>query len=135
MAEKRSEASKQQKRERRKARNADPVVREKLRLKQAEWRAKNPRYHRDWWQKNHERKLEYARKHMGVTNPTGEIRSGQCEICGKHVEKLRFDHDHATGLFRGWLCHKCNVGLHYVENPAWVESARQYLGRASGVSA
>jgi hypothetical protein len=21
------------------------------------------------------------------------------------------DHDHVTGLFRGWLCVKCNLGL------------------------
>lgn len=120
-----------QSKERRRALAADPEVREKRRLAQAEWRAKNPHYHRDWWRKNHEKGLEYARRALGVLDPTGEQRSGGCEICGKHVEKLKFDHDHATGLFRGWLCHKCNVGLHYVENPAWSDAAREYLARTS----
>lgn len=105
--------------------------REKRRLKQAEWRAKNPHYHRDWWRKNQEQALVYARRALGATNPTGEMRAGSCEICGKHADKLRFDHCHTHGHFRGWLCHKCNVGLHYVENPAWLEAARGYLARTS----
>lgn len=33
-----------------------------------------------------------------------------CELgCGRPAAV--FDHDHLTGLFRGWLCSSCNVGL------------------------
>jgi ribosomal protein L40E len=30
-----------------------------------------------------------------------------CEVCLKQKAKC-VDHDHKTGKFRGWLCHKCN---------------------------
>ena len=33
---------------------------------------------------------------------------GRCAICGK-VRDLVCDHDHTTGLVRGWLCHSCNT--------------------------
>ncbi|UPZ27599.1 endonuclease VII domain-containing protein [Streptomyces sp. LRE541] len=33
---------------------------------------------------------------------------GRCAICGK-TRDLVCDHDHATGLVRGWLCHSCNI--------------------------
>jgi hypothetical protein len=33
---------------------------------------------------------------------------GRCAICGK-VRDLVCDHDHETGLVRGWLCRSCNT--------------------------
>lgn len=41
-------------------------------------------------------------------------RPSRCECCGSEGSTrraLHFDHDHATGVFRGWLCHHCNVIL------------------------
>ncbi|HEY9374916.1 endonuclease domain-containing protein [Streptomyces sp.] len=39
---------------------------------------------------------------------------GRCAICGK-VRDLVCDHDHRTGLVRGWLCQSCNTaeGTHH----------------------
>lgn len=36
---------------------------------------------------------------------------GKCDICGCWSEPCWMDHDHATGLFRGWLCRACNTLL------------------------
>lgn len=33
---------------------------------------------------------------------------GRCAICGQ-ARDLVCDHDHSTGLVRGWLCHSCNT--------------------------
>ena len=133
----RSEKSIEQKREYQRLRRATmtPEQKEEQRLKNAAWRAKNPDYGRNWYRANREHQLTNTRKwqrvYSGVEGAHGELPSGPCEICGKRAEKLRFDHCHGTGQFRGWLCHKCNVGLHYVENPAWLEAARGYLARTS----
>lgn len=48
----------------------------------------------------HKRKQE-----LGKTCPIKE-----CPICLK-VKKLVWDHDHATGKFRGWICRQCNAAL------------------------
>jgi len=34
---------------------------------------------------------------------------GRCAICGRRTGRLIEDHDHETGLFRGWLCRACNT--------------------------
>ena len=51
-----------------------------------------------------------------------------CECCGRetllgsgcrgsgNATRLYFDHDHATGEFRGWICHACNGSLGYVRD-------------------
>lgn len=36
---------------------------------------------------------------------------GECEACGYIPLTLSCDHDHETGLFRGWLCSDCNLAL------------------------
>jgi hypothetical protein len=35
--------------------------------------------------------------------------SGCCAICGDRPATLVLDHDHRTGLMRGYLCHPCNL--------------------------
>lgn len=40
-----------------------------------------------------------------------EAQGGQCAICGEQPERLRVDHDHATGAIRELLCNHCNVAL------------------------
>lgn len=33
-----------------------------------------------------------------------------CELCGETGVTV-YDHDHTTGIFRGWICYRCNIGL------------------------
>ncbi|MDT0270597.1 endonuclease domain-containing protein [Streptomyces sp. DSM 44915] len=42
--------------------------------------------------------------------------AGRCAVCG-HVRDLVCDHDHATGLVRGWLCRSCNTTEGTNQNP------------------
>jgi hypothetical protein len=35
--------------------------------------------------------------------------AGRCALCGTTDRSLVEDHDHATGLTRGYLCHSCNT--------------------------
>jgi hypothetical protein len=39
----------------------------------------------------------------------------RCELCGE-VAETKFDHDHATGAFRGWICDRCNRTLGQVHD-------------------
>lgn len=55
--------------------------------------------------------------------------SGRCAICLEKPKTLRVDHDHATGVLRGLLCHNCNVGLgQFYDAPALLRRAAKYLG-------
>lgn len=89
--------------------------REKINASHKKWMLEHPDY-----VPNHHRNRDPAahRKHQrtykGCINATGETKYGPCEICNK-VEKLAFDHDHTSGLFRGWLCHQCNTSLGHYE--------------------
>lgn len=62
-----------------------------------------------------------------------------CPICLRDYESMQghstrvknwaCDHDHSTGLFRGWLCHKCNLGLgNLADDTERLKRAIAYLG-------
>ena len=56
----------------------------------------------------------------------------KCEVCGAlgsdFKKGLCFDHDHSTGLFRGWLCTRCNVALGMVkENIELLQALIDYI--------
>lgn len=60
-----------------------------------------------------------------------------CDCCGRNPrdarrgnESLCLDHDHATGAFRGWLCHSCNLGIGLLgDNADALRRALAYLER------
>jgi Recombination endonuclease VII len=57
----------------------------------------------------------------------GRPKTDACEICGA-IGKTVFDHDHKTGLFRGWICAPCNHGLgSFKDNANALMEAGRYL--------
>ncbi len=55
-----------------------------------------------------------------------------CELCEKPFTATpHLDHDHFTGLFRGWLCRYCNTGIGMLQDcPRLLERAKQYVLQA-----
>lgn len=52
-----------------------------------------------------------------------------CQVCGE-TTRLMWDHDHATGAYRGTLCHGCNSAIGLMgEDPARLRKAAAYLVR------
>jgi hypothetical protein len=89
-----------------------------------------------------EKAAEYKKKHSvrhsimshGLQSQDAEVRKAlgstvTCEICGVKPEgRLSIDHDHATGKFRGLLCHSCNLGIGWLkDNEAVLLAAAEYL--------
>jgi len=71
----------------------------------------------------------------GLFHARRDTQKGVCAVCGR-VEtwrlprKLSVDHDHLTGIVRGLLCHRCNIGIGYFEDdPERLHSAAKYLLR------
>jgi Recombination endonuclease VII len=52
--------------------------------------------------------LERAASGLGGESILADWQAGRCAVCGR-VRDLVLDHDHATGLVRGWLCNSCNT--------------------------
>src|SRR5271166_1763480 len=71
-------------------------------------------------------------KSRGMPEPTRPC-PAVCECCGKPEKRLdRFGlslvHCHVTGIFRGWLCDRCNVGIGcFGGNIQGLRSAVSYL--------
>jgi hypothetical protein len=77
-------------------------------------------------------KPETNRKHRyGISQDRYEeilgSQNGVCAIC-KGLEPLVVDHNHATGVVRGLLCHACNRGLgQFKDNISTLQTAIDYL--------
>jgi len=84
-------------------------------------------------QRNKERLASQRRGYRGLPKPTRpEPRT--CECCGgpppNRTNRLNLDHDHETGEFRGWLCHRCNLGIGWLgDNAEGLVRALKYLWR------
>lgn len=61
-------------------------------------------------------KLKNARKLQRKHATAPWVCPEACECCERTGLKLRFDHDHATDLFRGWICDRCNLVLGLVKD-------------------
>lgn len=74
--------------------------------------------------------LKSKRKAMGI--PEAPVPNpGICAICDRKGRPMHLDHCHATGAFRGWLCHTCNLALgHLGDNISGLEKAIAYLRSA-----
>lgn len=57
------------------------------------------------------------------------IQHGACALCLRPPSNIRLhvDHDHRTGIVRGLLCHRCNRGLGYIQNPDVLRRAMEYV--------
>lgn len=99
---------------------AGDAGREQRRLRMRAWRAANLGKAR-----------AYHRKRTGLPIPTRR-EPKRCELCKQEQFRgLCIDHDHNTGAFRGWLCHRCNGGLGYLgDTLRQLKRAVRYLERA-----
>jgi hypothetical protein len=113
--------------------------REKLAAQQRERAAKNREGELqrviDWQQKHPERykaaqDAVKARKWDAQERKAGYARPDACEVCDEAPQgrKLAFDHCHANGHFRGWLCHRCNLALGLMrDDPTLLKKLADYL--------
>lgn len=103
---------------------------------------KKKRYQREYRLKHLERikikdRFKSLKSKYGVTQEVYDAmfkqQNGVCKIC-KQTERGRYknlavDHCHQTGTVRGLLCRRCNLGLAYLENKFFMDSALTYLQR------
>jgi Recombination endonuclease VII len=89
-------------------------------------------YQRKWRKNNPEAQRERlrrfkARREAKRIEEAGRNRALRCELC-KTPALTVFDHCHLTGIFRGWICDRCNkvLGLVY-DDPKLLKKMARYL--------
>ncbi len=56
--------------------------------------------------------------------------NGRCAMCDCFFLKTPdLDHSHETNKPRSLLCHRCNIGLAYIEDGEFMKRAKKYLRR------
>lgn len=92
-------------------------------------------YNKKWGRAHPERKKVWniKRAYDLTLEQIDEIlitQDNKCAICGVPLKEGRgrhIDHDHKTGVVRGILCQRCNVGLWPLEDKEYLEKALVYL--------
>lgn len=74
-----------------------------------------------------------ARRHaLKREQQANRPRPNTCEVCSS-PDNIMFDHSHASGKFRGWLCRRCNWVLgHVSDDPTLLEKLAVYLRTHDG---
>lgn len=89
-----------------------------------------------WVAENREKFDAYQVERFGKKADAQEQQAGRprpdvCEVCeepNKRGKRLAFDHCHANGHFRGWLCDGCNLTLGLMrDSPSRLQKLAQYL--------
>ena len=67
------------------------------------------------------------------SKPGLESRKGVCDCCHREARRLVWDHDHVTGLFRGYICDSCNTGIGKLgDTIEGIRLAEVYLSKPPG---
>lgn len=100
------------------------------------WQIDNPEQYRKVYYENNWRQkgiLNEEKKPFTIEDfdRLAVLQSNLCKICLKpenDFKQLSVDHNHETGIVRGLLCHKCNIGLgHFQDNVNYIQNAIMYL--------
>ena len=74
-------------------------------------------------------KQRIAERHRLREYGTTTAPSGLCGICNTKPA-TDVDHNHLTGVVRGYLCRYCNVRLSWLDDAAWTHKAMTYIAGA-----
>ena len=81
---------------------------------------------RERWRKRHYD--NYVGLSFEVYQEMIAAQGSRCAVCRKKSDVLDVDHDHKSGVVRGLLCRRCNVGLGMLDDsPIYVKRALRYL--------
>jgi hypothetical protein len=112
------------------------ALREKARERARKYQSEDPERVREWGRKYREahkaqRAEHYRDRWRQIREETAtRPRPSHCEICGvpAAIRALDFDHDHASGRFRGWICRRCNTTLGFCDDdPTQLRALADYL--------
>lgn len=92
---------------------------------------KNPEDHAASQRRSYHRradKVRESKKLAKIKKADGRERPEICDVCQEPDWRIVFDHCHASGKFRGWLCYGCNLTLgHAKDSPETLRALADYL--------